>query len=142
MDRVTLHACRKLGRHWRWFFLQLGLHETLLDDCEEQENSIPMKCNRAFTKWKDTEGKNATIFKLLKAFCDADLLSTAEEIIDEFNLSGTTVYLVQLPVYQICKNIFSGFKDLLKQYRPQDEHVLIFPSVPHGQRSKNRYIIL
>ena len=66
----------------------LGLCDSLLDDCDLQK-TIPAKCFSAFAKWKEKEGKTATIFRLLQALCESDLIGTAEELIDKLHLSGT-----------------------------------------------------
>ena len=68
--------------------MPLGLCDSLLDDCDLQK-TIPAKCFSAFAKWKEKEGKTATIFRLLQALCESDLIGTAEELIDKLHLSGT-----------------------------------------------------
>ncbi|XP_065828432.1 uncharacterized protein [Oscarella lobularis] len=87
IDRAISFVCGQLGREWKLFFAQLGLQSSLLDDCDE-EKSIPLKCYRAFDKWKTIKGKSATIDKLLRALCESERLGTAEELVDKLSLPG------------------------------------------------------
>ncbi|XP_065846283.1 uncharacterized protein [Oscarella lobularis] len=103
IDRAISLVCHRLGHGWRLFFVPLGLCDSLLDDCDLQK-TIPAKCFSAFAKWKEKEGKTATIFRLLQALCESDLIGTAEELIDKLHLSGE-----------------KKFKNLLKKYRAESK---------------------
>ncbi|XP_065833140.1 uncharacterized protein [Oscarella lobularis] len=100
LDRAISFACGQFGHDWKLLFLQLGLRSNHLDDCDG-ERSIPLKCQRAFDKWKTMKGKSATIEKLLQGLCESERLGTAEELIDKLGLDG--------------------YKSVLEPYRQQDE---------------------
>ena len=93
LDRAICFACGQLGHDWKLFFAQLGLQSSLLNDCDE-EKSIPLKCCRAFDKWRTNEKESATIDILLRALCESDRLGTAEELIEVLGLRGTFTAMI------------------------------------------------
>ena len=66
-EKLAWSICSEVGRDWRSLGVVLGLESTFLDNIDTDSKESPEKAWKVLQKWRQKEGKEATVRILINA---------------------------------------------------------------------------